>query len=102
MILAPGGGWVTNSANVALLRPPALLVYLHVGVDTALARLRTDAHLRPLLSGANPREQLSRLWRDRAALYARADHTIDTEVLVAQEVVWRVAQLAQGLDERVR
>lgn len=30
MVLAPGGGWVVRPENVALLRPPAKLIYLRL------------------------------------------------------------------------
>ena len=40
LIVAPGGGWITNSDVVALLRPPGRIIYLKVRPATALARAR--------------------------------------------------------------
>src|SRR5918911_2154701 len=42
MILAPGGGWVSNPEVVSLLRPPARLIYLRLRPETALKRLGAD------------------------------------------------------------
>ncbi len=39
MVLSPGGGWMADEGNVALLRPPARIIHLEVSVPTALARL---------------------------------------------------------------
>src|SRR5262245_55813717 len=50
MILSPGGGWIGDPAVVALLRPPAVLVYLRVRPETALKRLAGAAGSRPLLN----------------------------------------------------
>ncbi len=41
MVLAPGGGWITDPAVVGLIRPPARLIYLRVRPETALKRLAT-------------------------------------------------------------
>jgi len=42
MVLAPGGGWVGNAGAVALLKPPARLIYLRVRPETALKRLEAS------------------------------------------------------------
>src|SRR5688572_6262771 len=49
MILAPGGGWVTDQEGVALVRPPSKLIYLRVKPETAIKRL-AGAGGRPLLN----------------------------------------------------
>lgn len=94
MIWAPGGGWIAIPGVVALVRPPACIIHLTVSAVGALARLRRDATIRPLLAGDDPQVALDRLWDERASSYAQADWTVDTERLDFEQVVDRVADLA--------
>jgi shikimate kinase len=94
MILAPGGGWITNPDVVALLRPPSRIIYLKVRPETALRRLGPEQASRPLLVRPDPLGELRRLLETRAALYESADFTIDTERVDVKRVVDEVAKLA--------
>jgi shikimate kinase len=86
MVLSPGGGWMTNDANVAVLRPLARIIHLEVSVPTALARLGSGISRRPLLAGAAADERLASIAAARLPLYSRADAAINTEGLTAQDV----------------
>lgn len=94
MIVSPGGGWITNPDVVALVRPPARLIYLRVRPATALARLGADRATRPLLTRPDPRAELQRLLDQRRAAYESADHVVDTEVKDLQGVISQVVELA--------
>jgi shikimate kinase len=94
MVLAPGGGWVANRDNLALLRPPARIIHLRVAVETALSRLGPQRAQRPLLAGENPSARLSALLQARSAAYETADAAIDTEDVVPQQVAQKIAELA--------
>ena len=94
MVLAPGGGWVSNAAVVALLRPPSKIIYLKVRPELALKRLGNERSTRPLLMRPDPQGELRRLFDARRAAYERADHVIETDVISLPEVVARVTQLA--------
>lgn len=94
MIVAPGGGWITDPAVVALLRPPAQLIYLKVHPETALKRLGPMRGLRPLLSRPDPGGELGRLLAARKAAYEAADHVINTELYNLQRVIEKVIELA--------
>lgn len=96
IVVAPGGGWMANPGCAELLRPPARIIHLRVGVPSALDRLRGSPEIRPLLAGADPAGALAELERRRAAAYAGADVVLDTEVLSLQEVVESLARLASG------
>jgi shikimate kinase len=96
MVLAPGGGWVTSPEVVALLRPPARLIYLRVRPETALKRLGGDRSTRPLLMRPDPVGELRRLLAERKAAYESADHVIEAELLGVEEVIKRVSSLALG------
>ena len=94
MVLSPGGGWITNSDVVALLRPPARIIFLKVRPETALKRLGSETQARPLLVRPDPLGALRRLLEERQPLYDSADSVIDTERIDLQEVVAQVAALA--------
>lgn len=93
-VLAPGGGWVTVPETVALLRPPARMIYLKVDPATAARRLHRSAHLRPLLR-QDPHGALTRLLNARRAAYEAADWVLDTELLERQGVIDRIILLLQ-------
>ena len=97
MVVAPGGGWVTNKGVVEIIRPPAKLVYLKVKAETALTRLGAQRAARPLLSRPDPLAELKRLLVEREPLYALADHVISTEVLDVKGVVDKLVELASTI-----
>lgn len=97
MILAPGGGWVVDPEVVRLLRPPGRLVYLRVKPETALKRLGSERTTRPLLMRPDPLGEIKRLLDARRKAYESADHVIEAELLGVEEVIKRVASLAQGV-----
>ena len=94
MVVAPGGGWVTNKGVVEIVRPPAKLIYLKVRPETALARLGTQRSVRPLLSRPDPLGELKRLLSEREALYANADYVVNAEVIDIKQLVAKLAELA--------
>lgn len=97
MVLAPGGGWVTNDGAIELLRPPGRLVHLRVSPAEAVRRLSRARIVRPLLQGADPQGTLEALWLRRAGLYARADLEVDVELVDPQQVINAVVALACDL-----
>ena len=94
MVLAPGGGWITNADVVALLRPPGRIIYLKVKPETAMKRLGDERLSRPLLMRPDPLGELKRMLLQREPMYAKADHVIDTEKLKPQQVVEQVVKVA--------
>lgn len=96
MVLAPGGGWVTQADNVAMLRPPAILVYLKVTPATALKRMGSKASGRPLLMRPSPVGELTRLLSERGTSYEAAEFVIDVERLDPQQVTTQIAELLAG------
>jgi len=95
-VWAPGGGWLTAPGVLAQVTGRVSMIYLAVSPRTALARLRQDASIRPLLLGADPEGVLNRLWSERAPLYARAELELDTELLDFQQVVDQACAFAQA------
>lgn len=96
MVLSPGGGWVTRPDTVALLRPPARLVYLRIGPDAALSRMGAGASERPLLDRPDPRGELQRLLAERSSAYETADLVVDVERLDLKQVTQAIVQGLRG------
>lgn len=95
MVLSPGGGWITQSRSVELLRPAARIIYLRASPEAVARRLRR-VETRPLLAGRDPVEALGELYEKRRALYEAADHVIDTEKHGRQQIIEKVAGLGPG------
>lgn len=96
MVISPGGGWMADARNVALLRPSARIIHLKVSVPTALARLGSEINRRPLLAGAAAGTRLKELAAARMPLYSSADAEIDTENLTPQAVTTFGLRLASA------
>ena len=90
MVLAPGGGWITDPAVVALIRPPAKMVYLRVRPEAALKRLAAEAGARPLLNRPDPMAELTKLFEERKLAYQAADFEIGTEQLTPEQVTEQI------------
>jgi shikimate kinase len=86
LVLAPGGGWITQPSTVALLRPPSRLIFLRIRPSVALARVRASGASRPLLEGAHPEGKIEALLRDRQSFYECADMAVDAELSLLQVV----------------
>ena len=77
-VISTGGGAVLSEHNRQLLRTLGFVVCLTASEDILFERVSRNSK-RPLLQTENPRATLSRLVRDRTALYqAAAHHTLDT------------------------
>ena len=101
LVIATGGGWVTNAGVVAQLRRRGRIMYLEVSPERALARLGAGRSTRPLLAGHDPLGVLRMLLETRAPLYeAAADLRIDTDLLTLQQLMDMIAELASGLRGR--
>jgi len=96
MVLAPGGGWVTNPGVMAMLRPPGRIVHLKVSPEEAMRRIARSRIVRPLLQEADPEAKMRKLWETRCPLYKEADAEVDVETLTSQQVTESVVELAHG------
>lgn len=92
MVLSPGGGWITQTPSVELLRLAGRIIYLRAAPEAVARRLRR-VETRPLLAGRDPLVALRELYEKRRAAYETADAVLDTEKLSRQELVARVVEL---------
>ena len=95
MVLSPGGGWVGRPDTVALIRPPAKMIYLRIRPRTALARMGRSVASRPLLGRPDPVGELERLLKERRGAYESADYVVDVERVPLPEVVRRILAAMQ-------
>jgi shikimate kinase len=95
MVLAPGGGWVARPETVAVIRPPAKMIYLRVRPRTAITRMGRSVATRPLLGRPDPVGELERILKERRAAYESADYVVDVERVPVSEVVRRIVTALQ-------
>jgi shikimate kinase len=86
---------VLDDGNLELLRERSLLIGLNASTETILKRAGNGA-TRPLLKGGDPRERIEELLATRAARYAQAHATIDTDELTLSQVVDKIVEIAQS------
>lgn len=93
MVLATGGGAVLSPENRRRLREMGWVVYLDVGVEEQLRRLRHDRS-RPLLQVPDQEARLRTLAASRTPLYREVAHwRLKTEGLRADQVARRILKL---------
>jgi shikimate kinase len=94
VVLAPGGGWVTQPELALRLRDNSLTIWLRVQPDTVYRRHRLQGDVeRPLLAGEDPRGDIRSLLAAREPLYQQADVAIETEGRTPAELVEEIAGL---------
>ena len=99
MVLATGGGVVERDENLDRLRSGARVIWLDASSEALLERRERDDTARPLLSGRDPREELSVLGPRRRPLYeSLAGAAVDT---TSREVAEIVEELAEGLRNEI-
>ena len=96
MVLSPGGGWIANGDCLTLLKPPAIMVYLKVSPEVAVARMGAATADRPLLRQADPAIEVRRLLAAREILYLQSNHTVSTDLMTLGQVVGSIVALARA------
>jgi shikimate kinase len=84
IVVATGGGALTDPGSWAIVQGSGVLVYLEVPLETLIARLR-GRRGRPLIAAEDGtplgdeqlRERITSLFRSREPLYRRADIIVD-------------------------
>lgn len=73
IVIAPGGGWITQPELLEAIRTGTLSAWLHVPVNETVRRLREDPNDRPFKELDDPAPKISRMMEEREPLYRRAD-----------------------------
>lgn len=81
LVIALGGGCITDERSRELVLNHCLSIFLYASLDCIYKRIGTGNSKRPLMSDAEL------LYEKRAHIYAQANITIDTEDMSVQDVV---------------
>jgi XRE family aerobic/anaerobic benzoate catabolism transcriptional regulator len=77
-VIATGGSIVSEPAAYALLLSSCVTLWLKATPEEHMSRVIAQGDLRPMAGNAEAMADLRRILAERAPLYAKADHTIDT------------------------
>ncbi|MBV7619144.1 shikimate kinase AroK, partial [Escherichia coli] len=90
LVLATGGGAVTQAPNREFLKRRGIVVYLYTPVEIQLQRTYRDKN-RPLLQVENPEQKLKDLLAVRDPLYREvAHHIIETNQGAARDLAQKI------------
>ena len=100
LVLASGGGWAAQPGRLSELPPGTFSVWLDVGVDEAMRRVRMDDTARPLLEGAGADVKARRLLDERRSAYASAKLRVDTNGHSVEDVTSRILEILENAGTR--
>lgn len=93
LVIATGGGAVTQPINREYLKHRGIVIYLYTPVEIQLQRTYRDKN-RPLLQVENPEQKLRDLLSIRDPLYREvAHHIIETNQGAARDLAQRILHL---------
>lgn len=92
MVLATGGGLVTEPETWALLRSAFTTVWLSATPEDHWLRVVAQGDRRPMAGNPDAMSELKGLLKARRPLYGQADITLDTSRLPIGETVRRIAR----------
>jgi XRE family transcriptional regulator, aerobic/anaerobic benzoate catabolism transcriptional regulator len=95
MVLATGGGLVAVPETFALLKKQAVTVWLRARPEDHWNRVVRQGDRRPMADHPQAMADLRALLASREALYADAQHTVDTSGRQINEIVEEVSALLQ-------
>lgn len=94
MIIATGGGAVSNPTNLLALKKNGTLICLTASIDVILSRIGSGDE-RPLISEGDKKETISNLLKVRELFYKKADFIVDTTTKSIKEVVEEVLKIVE-------
>ena len=96
VVLAPGGGWVTQAELVTMLHQNSLIVWLRARPETVYQRDLDQSEVeRPLLSTDDPLTTIRSLLDQRTPLYDQADVGLDTDGRKPIEIAAEIEMLTR-------
>jgi len=93
LVMAPGGGWVTQPDLLEGMRRGTFSVWLAVTPAETVRRLKEDTIDRPFKSHPNPVEAIREMLDERINLYRRADVKIPTDGRGIEQIAFEIEQL---------
>ena len=103
-VIAAGGGAFVDPDNREEMLRNGLVVCLRAEPATIYRRVTEaesgGASARPLLAGAPPLERIESLLEQRAEAYAKAHHTVDTDLLTPEQVAQAILKLLDETEDQ--
>ena len=99
-VIASGGGAFVDPQNREVMLSGGRVFFLSASPAVILRRVQEEdagGPIRPLLAVDDPEARIGELLAQRAAAYAQAHHTVETDALTAEGVAARIMSIA-GLD----
>lgn len=91
-IISTGGGIILRQENMDALRSNGVIFYLKTSPETLIKRLEGDSS-RPLLKTDDVKTKLEKMLEIRGKLYEKADITVETDKLSAEETAKEIVRL---------
>ena len=96
IVLSTGGGIILSDDNRELLSSRGTVFYLSTPISVQVERTAKDKD-RPLLKNGDAEEILTKLHKERKALYEEvSDHIVETENKSSKEVAAEIVSLVKG------
>ena len=96
VVLAPGGGWITNPGLLESLAEGTLSVWLKVSARETVRRLREEPGDRPFKDHPDPLKAIERMLSQRDPLFRIADHIVSGDLRTAETIAFELEQLVRG------
>jgi shikimate kinase len=95
LVIAPGGGWITQPELLEGVRPGTFSAWLRVSPQETVRRLMDDPIDRPFKDHPDPLEPVSQMLAEREPLYRRADAMFPAESRGVEEIAFEIEQLVR-------
>ena len=95
LVLAVGGGWITQQGIAEQLGPGTMIVWLQVAPRTVVERLGSGDTGRPLLDGKDLLPTIEQLLIARTPAYAAADAAVVTDRRTVPEIAAAVEKIVR-------
>ena len=93
LVIAPGGGWITQPELLEAIRPGTFSVWLRVSPEETARRLKNDTIDRPFRDMDDPTERIAEMLDDREPLYRMSDAMVPTDFRTVEEIAFEIEQL---------
>jgi shikimate kinase len=95
LVIAPGGGWITQPELLDAIRPGTFSAWLRVSPRETARRLKEDPTDRPFKELPDPTGPISEMLTEREPLYRLADAMIPAETRSVEAIAFEIEQLVR-------
>lgn len=95
LVVAPGGGWITNPELLDAIRPGTFSAWLYVSPEETVHRLRSDTIDRPFKDHPDPTGMIVEMLQEREPLYRMSDIMIPADDRPVEEIAFEIEQLVR-------